>query len=93
MRATPAVGGETAIVAAPSTGRVAAVRARGRDGGLERALGHAVYSSACLAGGLAVLGCHEGHLHGLDLATGAPRFETATRGPVVVVARRRGRRA
>ena len=30
-----------------------------------------------------MLGCHEGHLHGLDLATGEPRFETATRGPVV----------
>jgi outer membrane protein assembly factor BamB len=82
VRATPAVGGDTAIVGA-FDGRVAAVRVADGTEAWSRALGHAVYSSACLASGIAVLGCHEGHLHGLDQATGEPRFETATRGPVV----------
>jgi outer membrane protein assembly factor BamB len=42
-----------------------------------------VYSSPCLAGGLCVVGCHEGHVHGLDARTGVPRFEVQTRGPVL----------
>jgi outer membrane protein assembly factor BamB len=46
-------------------------------------LGHAVYSSPCLAGGLCVVGCHEGHVHGFDARTGAPRFQAQTRGPVI----------
>jgi eukaryotic-like serine/threonine-protein kinase len=30
-----------------------------------------------------VVGCNEGHLHGVELRSGAPRFEVGTRGPVV----------
>jgi outer membrane protein assembly factor BamB len=48
-----------------------------------REIGHALYSSPTLAAGLCVVGCREGHVHGFDLATGEPRFEVATRGPVV----------
>jgi outer membrane protein assembly factor BamB len=29
------------------------------------------------------VGCHEGHVHGLDARTGASRFQTQTRGPVI----------
>jgi len=36
-----------------------------------------------VASGTAVFGCHDGHLHGLDLATGAVRFQAETRGPVL----------
>jgi outer membrane protein assembly factor BamB len=48
-----------------------------------REVGHALYSSPALAAGLCVVGCREGHVHAFDLATGEPRFEVATRGPIV----------
>src|SRR5262249_28363223 len=83
VRATPAVTGEMAVVGA-FDGRVAAIRLADASEAWSVAVGHAVYSSACVAaGGLAVLGCHAGHLHGIDVATGAERFLAATRGPVV----------
>jgi len=83
VRATPAVAGETAVVGA-FDGRVAALRMTDGSEAWSAPVGHAIYSSACMAGAeVAVLGCHEGHLHGLDARTGAVRFEASTRGPVV----------
>jgi hypothetical protein len=82
VRATPLVAGELAVVGS-FEGRVVAVRTADGTRAWVRELGHAFYSSPCLAGDLVVLGCHEGHLHALDLKTGEPRFEAATRGPVV----------
>lgn len=83
VRATPAVAGDTAVIGA-FDGRVAAIRIADASEAWSCAVGHAVYSSACLASGdVAVLGCHEGHLHGIDVRTGAARFEVTTRGPVV----------
>ncbi len=82
VRATPAVTGGLAIVAA-FDGRVVAVRVADGTEAWSAGLGHSVYSSACVSGQMAVLGCHEGHLHGLDARTGAARFQATTGGPVI----------
>jgi outer membrane protein assembly factor BamB len=71
---------------------VAAVRVKDGARVWLRELGHTVYSSPCVAGDLSVVGCHEGHLHGLGLESGEPRFEVPTRGPVVASAVAAGER-
>src|SRR6266508_348495 len=78
VRATAAVSGEVAVVS-DFEGRLAAVRLQ--DGGRLwlHELGQPVYSSA----GLSVVGCHDGSVQGLSLASGEPRFRVETRGPVV----------
>jgi outer membrane protein assembly factor BamB len=70
-------------VVADFDGRVAAVRTTDGSQAWMRELGQPVYSSASITGGLAVVGCHDGNVHGLSLATGEPVFRVQTRGPVV----------
>jgi outer membrane protein assembly factor BamB len=82
VRATPAAAGGTAVVGTFG-GRVAAVAIDSGATTWARELGHAIYSSACLGPSAITLGCHEGHVHGLDPATGAERFTVSTGGPVV----------
>jgi hypothetical protein len=85
VRATPAAR-DGQVFAADFAGRVIAVRDADGATTWTRELGHSIYSSPCLASSLLVVGCHDGHLHGLEAATGEPRFQTATRGPVVASA-------
>jgi outer membrane protein assembly factor BamB len=62
---------------------VAAIRTADGSQAWMRELGQPVYSSACITGGLAVVGCHDGSVQGLSLAIGEPAFRVETRGPVV----------
>ena len=71
------------MYAASLDGNVVALAAADGERRWERALGHSIYSSPCLAPATIVFGCHEGHVHGLDGATGAVRFQAETRGPVL----------
>jgi outer membrane protein assembly factor BamB len=48
-----------------------------------REVGQPVYSSACRAGTVCVVGCHDGQVYGIALASGEPVFQAPTRGPVV----------
>ena len=83
VRATPAVAGETVYAAALDGTTVALAAARRAPGaGSARSATPCTRRPAWPRASL-VFGCHEGHVHGLDAATGAPRFETATRGPVL----------
>jgi outer membrane protein assembly factor BamB len=70
-------------VAADFKGRVAAVKTS--DGSVlwTHELKEPVYSSAALTPALAVVGCHDGHVYGFALETGARVFDVATGGPVV----------
>ena len=83
--------GDVAVVG-DFEGRVAAVQhADGtraldaRAGPARLLLGLRLRATSC------VVGCHDGHVHGLDLATGERVFDVATRRPRRVVARGRGR--
>jgi outer membrane protein assembly factor BamB len=82
VRATATASGEGVSVAA-FDGTIVTLRAADGSRTWDRALGHGVYSSPCAAAGVLVFGCHEGHVHGLDLATGEARFVADTRGPVL----------
>ena len=82
VRATPAVQGETAVVA-DFKGRVAAVKTADGTVLWTQELKEPVYSSAALTPALAVVGCHDGHVYGLSLETGARVFDVPTGGPVV----------
>jgi outer membrane protein assembly factor BamB len=82
VRATPAAAGTTAVVGTFG-GTVHSISTENGVMQWTRELGHAIYSSACLGPATITVGCHEGHLHGLDPKTGSDRFTVATRGPVV----------
>ena len=64
-------------------GTVVALRAADGTRAWERALGHAVYSSACVAPGRARLRLPRRPRPRPRLATGASRFQAETRGPVL----------
>jgi outer membrane protein assembly factor BamB len=81
VRATPAVSGELAVVGDFAGARGARV-ADGSAAWTTRA-GASDVLLPCLAADLCVVGCNEGHVHGVDMKNGQPRFEALTRGPVV----------
>jgi outer membrane protein assembly factor BamB len=82
VRATPAAAG-TAAVVGTFGGKVVSISTENGTTRWTRDLGHAIYSSASLGPKAITVGCHEGHLHGLDPQTGADRYTVVTRGPVV----------